>query len=112
MRCPVGYVPIDISSEHLANTARGLQRDYPKLEIHPLAADFTQPFELPASVNGSFSENPNRVIYFPGSIAWRHVLMLSIRRHIQERTMASVLPDPVGALRRAGNEVLSARRIW
>ncbi len=64
---PAGYVPIDISSEHLARTARGLERDYPELEIHPLAADFTQPFELPASVNGSFSDNPNRVIYFPGS---------------------------------------------
>ncbi len=64
---PVGYVPIDISAEHLIKTARGLKLEYPWLEIHPLAADFTQPFTLPASVNGSFSENPNRVIYFPGS---------------------------------------------
>ncbi len=64
---PAGYVPIDISAEHLIKTARALRREYPGLEIHPLAADFTQPFTLPASVNGSFRENPNRVIYFPGS---------------------------------------------
>ena len=64
---PAGYVPIDISAEHLIKTVRALKREYPGLEIHPLAADFTRPFALPASVNGSFSESPNRVIYFPGS---------------------------------------------
>lgn len=60
---PAGYVPIDISAEHLSNTAALLQQDYPLLAILPVAADYSQPFTLPTPPTA-----PARtVVYFPGS---------------------------------------------
>src|SRR5215475_6594023 len=38
------YVPVDISSEMLAQEAAELRRDYPQLAVIPVEADFTQPF--------------------------------------------------------------------
>ena len=58
-----GYVPMDISREHLHRTAEDLQRAYPRLEILPLCADYTAPFELPHATKAVRS----RVVYFPGS---------------------------------------------
>lgn len=58
-----GYVPMDISREHLHQTAESLQRAYPHLEILPLCADYTAPFELPEASLPVQS----RVVYFPGS---------------------------------------------
>ena len=60
---PAGYVPIDISREHLLRSAGQLARDYPRVEIHPVVADYHADFEIPACGNGSGA----RVIYFPGS---------------------------------------------
>src|SRR6185437_3505897 len=57
------YVPVDISAEMLEQEAESLQRDFPRLNIHPVAADFTQPFELPAEAKAA----PVRVGFFPGS---------------------------------------------
>jgi dimethylhistidine N-methyltransferase len=56
------YVPVDISSEMLRQEADELRRDYPRLLVLPVEADFTQPFVLPAAV----AERP-RVGFFPGS---------------------------------------------
>jgi dimethylhistidine N-methyltransferase len=56
------YVPVDISAEFLADEARKLERDIPRIEVHPVAADFTLPFSLPAPVR-----NRPRVGFFPGS---------------------------------------------
>jgi dimethylhistidine N-methyltransferase len=56
------YLPVDISDEHLLRTADQLRLDYPKLDIHPIVADFTVGFELPES----FQTTPVTV-YFPGS---------------------------------------------
>jgi dimethylhistidine N-methyltransferase len=58
-----GYVPMDISREHLHQTAEGLASAYPDLEILPLCADYTQKFELPEATRAVQS----RVVYFPGS---------------------------------------------
>ena len=58
-----GYVPMDISREHLFATAEGLARSYPHLEILPLCADYTAEFTLPRSQRLARS----RVVYFPGS---------------------------------------------
>ena len=55
------YVPVDISADYLAEEARGLMRDVPRIAVLPVAADFTKPFELPAAVRGK------RVGFFPGS---------------------------------------------
>ena len=57
------YVPVDISRDHLFNTAENLNRSYPKLVIFPLWADFTKVFSLPLMNNG-FSK---KLAYFPGS---------------------------------------------
>ncbi len=37
---PVAYVPVDISGDHLQQTARELARDYPRVEILPVCAGF------------------------------------------------------------------------
>jgi dimethylhistidine N-methyltransferase len=56
------YVPVDISAEFLREEARKLARDIPRVEVHPVAADFTQAFALPLAVRAR-----PRVGFFPGS---------------------------------------------
>lgn len=41
------YVPVDISAEFLERTAAELRREYPGLEVAPVAADFTRTVALP-----------------------------------------------------------------
>lgn len=60
---PAGYVPIDISEEHLINSVNILARDYPHLRILPVSADYTQPFSLP-KFDFIYSK---KVVYYPGS---------------------------------------------
>src|SRR5580698_339720 len=60
---PVAYVPVDISGDHLYETARELARDYPRIEILPVCADFTQDFALPCSRRPA----THSAVYFPGS---------------------------------------------
>jgi dimethylhistidine N-methyltransferase len=58
---PAGYVPMDVSGEHLRSAAAELASDYPALEVMPVVADFTTAFtlpDLPAS---------RQVVFFPGS---------------------------------------------
>lgn len=56
------YVPVDISGDYLGEQAEELRRDFPNLDILPVAADFTKRFELPLSVRSC-----PRVGFFPGS---------------------------------------------
>jgi len=63
MHSPAVYVPVDISEEHLHESQLSIQADFPEIEVLPVVADFTQPFDLP---------NPrtmplHNVVYFPGS---------------------------------------------
>jgi dimethylhistidine N-methyltransferase len=61
--CAFGaYVPVDISGEFLQAQARDLRRDFPKLHVYPVTADFTAPFALPAEIAGM-----PKVGFFPGS---------------------------------------------
>ena len=60
---PAAYVPLDISEEHLLNTAEGLRQQFPDIEILPLVTDFTKTFELPKSK----TEPSHCAVYFPGS---------------------------------------------
>ncbi len=60
---PQRYVPIDISGEHLAQAAAQLRQDYPTLAVQPVAADYTQPLQLPAAPRGGGL----RLGFFPGS---------------------------------------------
>ena len=60
---PVSYVPVEISCDHLVAAARLIAAEFPAIEVLPICADFTQPFELP---------DPERMplrnlVYFPGS---------------------------------------------
>ncbi|MES2631923.1 MAG: L-histidine N(alpha)-methyltransferase [Pseudomonadota bacterium] len=63
MQQPARFMPIDISGEHLAQSALDLQRDYPGLDVQPVIADYTQRLLLPAPLAGS----GQRVGFFPGS---------------------------------------------
>ncbi len=56
------YVPIDISRQHLDATAARLRRDYPRLRVEPVRADYMALDALPADVNGAA-----RLGFFPGS---------------------------------------------
>jgi dimethylhistidine N-methyltransferase len=56
------YVPIDISASALAEAAESIERDYPSLQVTPLADDFTQLVDLPDAVRDS-----PIVGFFPGS---------------------------------------------
>jgi dimethylhistidine N-methyltransferase len=59
-----GYVPIDISRNHLMHSARALAASYPQVSIRPVCADYTRPFWLPSFED----ESPARIVaYFPGS---------------------------------------------
>jgi len=58
-----GYVPMDISREHLHHTAADLARAYPRLDILPLCADYTAAYTLPAARRPVRA----RAVYFPGS---------------------------------------------
>ena len=58
-----GYVPVDISGDYLRKVAGELQADYPDVPVHPVVADFTQPFPLPATPKSA----RRNILYFPGS---------------------------------------------
>jgi dimethylhistidine N-methyltransferase len=62
-QCAFGaYVPVDISGDFLKAQAEGLRKDFPDLDVYPVAADFTAPFALPDAV----ADMP-KVGFFPGS---------------------------------------------
>ena len=57
-------MPIDVSADHLRQVAEGIARDFPRLEVVAVCADYTQPFALPAEV---MMGHGRRVGFFPGS---------------------------------------------
>ncbi|MGB3457042.1 MAG: L-histidine N(alpha)-methyltransferase [Litorimonas sp.] len=56
----VAYVPVDVSSEFLAQTAEQLRLDYPDLFVRPLVGNFLDPVDL-SGLEG------RKVGFFPGS---------------------------------------------
>jgi len=57
------YVPVDISEDHLLESAKQIREEFPGLDVLPVVADFTQPFQLPDP-----KVMPLRnIVYFPGS---------------------------------------------
>jgi dimethylhistidine N-methyltransferase len=57
------YVPVDISEEHLLAANTETRQAFPHIEVLPVVADFTQPFDLPSP-----AVMPSRnIVYFPGS---------------------------------------------
>ncbi len=57
------YVPVDISEDHLHETAESIRAEFPELEVLPVVADFMHPFTLP---NPAVMPRRN-IVYFPGS---------------------------------------------
>ena len=62
LAAPAGYVPIDISGDHLRDAAGILRAEFPRLAVHPVVADYSQPFALPPAGQGG-----RRIGFFPGS---------------------------------------------
>jgi dimethylhistidine N-methyltransferase len=60
---PAAYVPVDINADNLATFARQLAARYPRLQVAPVCADFTKPFDVPELRRPS----ARRVVYFSGS---------------------------------------------
>ncbi|MEQ9643158.1 MAG: L-histidine N(alpha)-methyltransferase [Alphaproteobacteria bacterium] len=60
---PRVFVPADISAEHLHAAASELAADYPDVDIHPIAIDFTRDFALPDAM----SREGAVTVFFPGS---------------------------------------------
>ena len=60
---PLAYVPVDISGDYLLKQAEALAASYPGLNVKPVFADFTRPFQLP-----DHPVTPARnLVFFPGS---------------------------------------------
>lgn len=56
------YVPVEISEAQLVEAARAIRADYPDLDVVPITADFTRPFDLPPVVHAG-----PVLGFFPGS---------------------------------------------
>src|SRR5262245_7657996 len=56
------YVPVDISPEFLQHEAEILRREFPRLAVTPIEADFTKHFHLPLNI-----ASLPRAGFFPGS---------------------------------------------
>jgi dimethylhistidine N-methyltransferase len=64
LEAPAAYVPVDIAREHLLAAAARIAADFPGLEVLPVTADFTEPFDLPEPKQRPVRRN---VAFFPGS---------------------------------------------
>jgi len=63
LKKPVGYIPVDISSCLLIETAKKLSNRFKNLKIVPIAADYTKPFSIPKTG----LNYDNIVCYYPGA---------------------------------------------
>jgi dimethylhistidine N-methyltransferase len=61
---PVAYVPIDIAREQLGATAAEIARDFPRLRVIAVCADYSRPLAL-LELEGLGARR--RIVYFPGS---------------------------------------------
>jgi dimethylhistidine N-methyltransferase len=57
------YVPVDISASALQSAAASLRRDYPRLDVVPVHADYTGPLRLPPLKRTA----QRNLAFFPGS---------------------------------------------
>jgi dimethylhistidine N-methyltransferase len=60
---PAAYIPVDISREHLRHAAAQVARDFPRVPVVAVCADYTRPFPLPPLPGPP----GKRVGFFPGS---------------------------------------------
>ncbi len=60
LEAPARYLPVDISADYLAQQAADVAAAFPHVGVHPIVADFTQPFTLPIDAT-------RMLVFFPGS---------------------------------------------
>ncbi|HEY0190044.1 MAG TPA: L-histidine N(alpha)-methyltransferase [Kofleriaceae bacterium] len=60
---PTGYVPIDVAQDQLHRLAGQLRGEFPGVDVAPVTADYSAPFELPAPQH-AFKRT---LVFFPGS---------------------------------------------
>ncbi|HEU4735391.1 MAG TPA: L-histidine N(alpha)-methyltransferase [Kofleriaceae bacterium] len=60
---PSSYVPIDIARDQLHRLAAQLRAELPELDVAPVAADYSEPFELPVPQRAV----RRTLVFFPGS---------------------------------------------
>jgi len=63
LESPVAYVPVEISRSALTESVAKLELEFPRIEMLPVCADFTQPIKLPRAARAP----RQTVVYFPGS---------------------------------------------
>ena len=98
------YVPIDISSEQLADVAAQIAAEYPDVPVHPVCADYTAPLRLP-----DLPQRARRVAFFPGStIGNFHPTEAAAFLHRVRRTVADDGALVLGVDRRKHAAVLNA----
>ena len=87
---PAAYLPIDLAREQLLRSARAVASAHPRLEVHPLVADYTRDFPLPEIP----SAHARRVGFFPGSTVGNFLpeQVVSFLRRLRD------LLGPAGAL--------------
>jgi dimethylhistidine N-methyltransferase len=61
---PVAYIPVDIARAELAATAEEIAREFPRVRVMAVCADYSRPLALP-ELDGLKAHR--RVGYFPGS---------------------------------------------
>ena len=64
LRAPAAYTAVDISRDMLLESSAALARDFPRLPVIAVCADYTKPFEAPNPPGG---KEDKRVGFFPGS---------------------------------------------
>ncbi len=60
---PSAYVPVEISGDYLAEQVAELSSEFPYVNMAPVVADFTKPFDLPRHA----TEPRRNLIFVPGS---------------------------------------------
>jgi len=56
------YIPVDISRDHMMESSAAIAKEYPKLKVIPVYADFTKKFHLPQETHEGAC-----IGFFPGS---------------------------------------------
>jgi dimethylhistidine N-methyltransferase len=59
---PAVYMPVDISGEHLRDSASEIARDYPDIRVEAVCADYSDGLQLPETCTDASS-----AVFFPGS---------------------------------------------
>jgi dimethylhistidine N-methyltransferase len=86
------YVPIDISKQHLRESAERIASDFPSLGVLPVCADFLGELRLPAEAE----EAQHKCVWFPGSTIGN--LNLAVRRRLLDRIHTLCQPQGGGLL--------------